>query len=224
VATEGLLWLCVFLVSVTAHEAAHAAVAYLGGDSTAYRGGQVTLNPIPHMKREPFGMVVMPVIGVLTNGFPIGWASTPFDPAWEQQYPRRAAWMSVAGPIANLVLALLAFALLRAGLAAGVFHPIEGGHGAHIVGADFVWLELGARLLSMLLFLNTILCMLNLIPLPPLDGASAITLLLPDALGLQLRRALRRPGFAIAGMITAWFLFGEFARPVLRAVEQLAVR
>ncbi|HKC50693.1 MAG TPA: site-2 protease family protein, partial [Myxococcota bacterium] len=105
---ESLVWLIVFVISVTTHEAAHAWVAYLGGDGTAYLGGQVTLNPIPHMRREPFGMVVIPVLTVFTRGFPMGWASTPFDPQWEEQYPRRAAWMALAGPAANFAMALLA--------------------------------------------------------------------------------------------------------------------
>jgi Zn-dependent protease len=220
---DAVLWLCVFLFSVTAHEAAHAWAAHVGGDSTAYRGGQVSLNPIPHMRREPFGMVVFPLLGVIANGFPMGWASTPFDPAWEQRYPRRAAWMAAAGPAANLLLAFLAFAALRAGLAADLFYPVSGGVGPHIASGDTASLQLGAQLLVMLLVMNTILCLLNLIPLPPLDGASAITLLLPSQTGLSFRRALRQPGFAIASLIAVWFLFGEVARPVVRAIVRFAV-
>src|SRR5205807_423080 len=56
----GLIWYVVFLFSTTCHEAAHALVAYLGGDSTAFEGGQVSLNPVPHMMREPFGMLLFP--------------------------------------------------------------------------------------------------------------------------------------------------------------------
>ncbi len=56
---ELIVWYLAFVLSTTAHEAAHALAAYLGGDPTAYRAGQVSLNPVPHMRREPFGMVVM---------------------------------------------------------------------------------------------------------------------------------------------------------------------
>src|SRR5205085_8307741 len=93
------------------------------GDRTAYHGGQVTLDPIPHIRREPFGMVVLPLLSVLLAGWPIGFASAPFDPAWAMRHPRRAAWMALAGPVGNFILVLVAAILLRAGLAAGLFQP-----------------------------------------------------------------------------------------------------
>src|SRR5271169_1105799 len=98
----------VFLFSTTCHEAAHALVAKRGGDSTAALGGQVTLNPIPHIRREPFGMVLVPILSYATSGWMMGWASAPYDPNWQQKHPRRAAWMSLAGPAANFALALIA--------------------------------------------------------------------------------------------------------------------
>ena len=90
---EPVVWLIVFVVSITAHEAAHAWAAWLGGDPTAYRGGQVTLNPIPHMRREPFGTILFPLLSFLwlTPGWMMGWASAPYDPFWEDRHPRRAA-------------------------------------------------------------------------------------------------------------------------------------
>ena len=218
---EPFVWLIVFLVSVSAHEAAHAWAAYLGGDETAYLGGQVTLNPLPHMQREPFGMVVLPLIGVLTNGFPIGWASTPFDPAWEERYPRRAAWMSAAGPAANFALAAASLLLLRTGLAVGFFFPPETLQYTRLVTGDVDWIDGMGRFTSMMLVLNTMLCLLNLIPFPPLDGASAITLLLPERLGLRVRQLARQPGLAIVGLLLVWYGFGVVIRPVLRAVVRL---
>src|SRR2546422_6505961 len=71
-------WYLVFLFSTTFHEAAHAWVAQLGGDLTAYEGGQVSLDPRPHIRREPWGMVVLPLISVLMFGWPFGFASTPY--------------------------------------------------------------------------------------------------------------------------------------------------
>src|SRR5215470_15270748 len=93
-----------FLFSTTCHEASHALVAKLGGDETAAQGGQVTLNPVPHIRREPWGMVVFPILSFLFTQSMIGWASAPFDPEWERRYPRRAAWMALAGPAANFTL------------------------------------------------------------------------------------------------------------------------
>src|SRR4029077_12855063 len=118
----GFVWYVAFLFSTTCHEAAHALVAKLGGDDTAALGGQVTLNPVPHMQREPWGMVVIPILSfVFTRGM-IGWASAPFDPHWERRSPRRAAVMALAGPAANFTLMLLAAAGLRTGRSMGWLH------------------------------------------------------------------------------------------------------
>jgi hypothetical protein len=117
----GFIQYVVFLLSTTCHEAAHALVAKMGGDLTAMQGGQVSLNPIPHIRREPFGMVVMPLLGIVSGRGLIGWASTPYNPAWSRAYPKRAAWMSLAGPATNFALAILAAILMRLGLAMGVF-------------------------------------------------------------------------------------------------------
>ena len=215
------MWLIVFVVSVTAHEAAHAWAAHLGGDSTAYRGGQVSLNPLPHMRREPFGMVLVPLISTFSGGFPIGWASTPYDPRWEERYPRRAAWMAAAGPAANLALALAALAALRLGLDAGIFSSPEQLDATRLVVASSNPIDGLGRFLSMLLVLNTILCLFNLAPVPPLDGASAITLLLPAQAGLRFRQILRQPAIAIAGLFAVWFGFAELVRPVFRILVRL---
>src|SRR5947209_12803502 len=121
----GFIWFIVFLFSTTCHEAAHALAAKLGGDPTAFHGGQVTLNPIPHMQREPFGMILVPVLSFLLTrgGWMMGWASAPYDPLWQRQHPRRAAWMALAGPAANFTLMLLAAAAIREGIALGRLAP-----------------------------------------------------------------------------------------------------
>jgi len=218
-----VVWLIVFVISVTTHEAAHAAAAYLGGDRTAYLGGQLTLNPLPHMRREPFGMVVLPVLGALTNGFPIGWASTPFDPRWEQRYPRRAAWMAAAGPAANLALGALSLAVLKLGLAEGFFTVPLRVTAAHMVAGSVDWVDGLGRFLSMMLSLNTILCLFNLVPFPPLDGASAITLFLPAGAALRFKQALRQPGLALIGLFAVWWGFGYVVGPVMHGLYELVV-
>src|SRR5215813_9709028 len=114
---SGFIWYIAFLFSTTCHEAAHALVAKIGGDPTAALGGQVTLNPMPHIKREPLGMVGVPILTfILTKGTSmIGWASAPFNPNWERRHPKRSAWMALAGPVANYTLMLLAVLGLRLG-------------------------------------------------------------------------------------------------------------
>jgi len=107
------IWYVAFLFSLTCHEAAHALVAKLAGDRTAYEAGQGTLNPIPHMRREPIGMIVAPLVTYFANGFMLGWASAPYDPRWQQRYPKRAGWMALAGPGANFILVILAIGAVR---------------------------------------------------------------------------------------------------------------
>src|SRR5688572_21066689 len=108
----GLGWYAVFLIAITCHEAAHAWSAMLLGDPTGYNAGQATLNPGPHISREPLGTIVVPVITYLLNGLMLGWASAPYDPHWEIQSPRRAFLMAMAGPLANLALVIIAGMIL----------------------------------------------------------------------------------------------------------------
>jgi len=76
---DALVYYVVFLFSTTLHEAAHAWAGHRQGDSTAFHGGQVSLNPLPHIRREPIGMVLLPVISAIVSGWPIGFASAPYD-------------------------------------------------------------------------------------------------------------------------------------------------
>src|SRR5438128_6331525 len=186
---QGLLWFAAFLFSTTVHEAAHALAALRGGDPTAYLGGQVSFSPLPHIRREPVGMLIVPLLTTLTNGWAVGWASTPYDPLWAARHPRRAAVMAAAGPAGNLVIALLAFATIKAALAAGIFVSPEHASFNHLVeaarGGDVV-AGLG-DLLTVLLVLNTLLFVFNMLPFPPLDGASAIGGILPERTAVALR-------------------------------------
>jgi len=219
------LWYVVFLLAVTCHEAAHAFAAHRGGDPTAYLGGQGTLNPLPHIQRELFGTVIVPLLSFfLWNGqWMIGWASAPYDPSWEDRYPRRAAWMAAAGPAANLVLAIVGFAILKIGLHQGIWVPpdaialdrlvLAAGEGAS------TWDALG-RFCSVLLSLNLVLFLFNLIPLPPMDGAAVVAGFFKPA--ARLRRALRtNPMSGMFGLLIAWYLFGWLFRFVFEPVIAL---
>ncbi len=211
----GLIWYIVFLFSTTCHEAAHALAAKLGGDPTASHGGQVSLNPIPHIRREPFGMVLVPVLTYfMWRGSMIGWASAPYDPDWERRYPRRAAWMALAGPGANFTLMLLAALGIRAGVAAGVFHAPQSATFSHITeaagGADAgSFLTFAATFLSVMFLLNLLLGTFNLLPVPPLDGSSGITLLMSERAAARYLEMLKEPMFRLMGLLAAWWLFGK---------------
>jgi len=218
----GLIWYIVFLFSTTCHEGAHALAAKLGGDPTAFHGGQVTLNPIPHIRREPFGTVVVPIISYLTAHWMIGWASAPYDPSWQQRYPRRAAWMALAGPAANFALMILAALAIRSGVMFGIFHPPLSANFTRVTEATGAGpAAFAATFLSILFVLNLLLGTFNLLPLPPLDGHNAVTLLMSDN---AARRFLgwSRQGFGILGLVLAWYLFNKiFDRVFLLALNAL---
>jgi len=156
---RGLLWFAAFLFSTTVHEAAHALAALRGGDTTAYLGGQVSLSPLPHIRREPIGMLVVPLLTAFTNGWALGWASTPYDPYWAARHPRRAAAMAAAGPAGNLLIALVAFALIKIGLSSGFFVSPDHVSFHHVVEAanGSAWLDGLGDLLTVLLMLNALL-------------------------------------------------------------------
>jgi len=217
------LWYAAFLLSLTCHEAAHAWAARRGGDDTAYLAGQVTLNPLPHVMREPLGTVVVPLLTYFTNGWMMGWASAPYDPRWEARYPHRAAAMSAAGPAANLLLALVAFIVLKTGLAAGIWAvppPLTRIVPDHIVvAADgaAALLDGVGRFLSIVLTLNVLLGLFNLIPVPPLDGISVLAGLVPPVRVLY-QRARGLPVTMIVGILIAWKISPWIIRPAWQMV------
>jgi len=217
-----LLWYAVLVVSLTLHEASHAWAAVRGGDPTAYRLGQVSLDPRPHIRREPLGMVVMPLLSFGMWGYMFGWASTPYDPRWAHRYPRRAAWMALAGPASNLALLVAAGLAIRLGVLAGVFQPPEAVGFGHVVAASAgsPWPAV-ATLLSIAFTLNLLLCLFNLLPVPPLDGAAALGLLVDEERARLLQRFFSQPRFALVGLLLAWLLIGQFFWPVFR--ESLAL-
>jgi len=213
----GVIWYVVFLFSTTCHEAAHALVAKIGGDTTAAEGGQVTLNPIPHIRRSPVGMVVVPILSFLLGGWMIGWASAPFNPEWQRQYPRRSAWMALAGPGANFALMLLAGIAIRIGLAVGYFRPpgLEGSYAALVDQANAVGPTFLTSALSILFILNLLLGTFNLLPVPPLDGHAAIMLAMPDRVADRYLDWVREArSFGLIGLVIAWTLFDKIFQPI----------
>jgi Zn-dependent protease len=208
------MWYVAFLLSLTCHEGAHALAAKLGGDPTAFHAGQATLNPLPHVLREPFGTIVFPLLTYFFSGWMMGWASAPFDPRWQQRYPRRAAAMAMAGPAANFLVAAVAAVAMRIALASGAFVPGQLSF-TQLVGAPQGGVAEGAAtFLSILFSLNVLLGTFNLIPLPPLDGASVITVVLPHRLALRYLQLSYNRMFSFIGLVVAWRLFGPFFEPL----------
>ncbi len=215
--TLGMLWYLAFIFSTTVHEAAHAWAALRLGDPTAYRGGQVTLDPIPHIRREPIGTVLFPVVSYLVGGWMMGWASAPYDPLWADRYPRRAAWMAFAGPAANLLIAVVTGLLIHLGLWLGVFMEPSTARFTQITLAVSPGLWQGVAVLVSIVFtLNLILFSFNLIPLLPLDGAAAVMLLMSERVAARYRAIMLNPAFSMFGLLFAWRAYDPVFRPLFR--------
>jgi len=218
---DGLLWYLVFLYSTICHEAAHAWAALQLGDRTAYEGGQVSLDPLPHIRREPFGMVLVPLLSFFLGGWMIGWASAPYDPRWALQYPRRSALMALAGPAANLALFLAAALVLRTGLEWHAweqpFQPTTQHLADPLSGGLVPWL---VKLVSIVFSLNLLLAIFNLLPLPSLDGSSLPLLFLPPALAQKYLTALWNPTVRFLGLLIAWNGFSPVFEPIRRLAMQ----
>ncbi|HHI79041.1 MAG TPA: site-2 protease family protein [Planctomycetes bacterium] len=215
------------IVSIVVHEGAHAAVAYLGGDRTAYDAGQVTLNPIPHMRREPFGTIILPIISFFMMGFPLAFAHAPYDPYWADRHPKRAALMSFAGPGANLLLAALIFGILKLGLSMEWFEaPPPGGNPLENLVAARDWVESGpfymlAKGLSLLLSINFLLGLFNLVPIPPLDGAGIVEGIFPPPVSTFYRFLRRDPWISILGLLVVFYYGGSYLWYALRWMQEL---
>lgn len=205
---RGFLYYMAFLFSTTCHEAAHALVAKWGGDSTAELGGQVSLNPIPHIRQSPYGMVIFPLLSFfLMGGGMIGFASAPYDPYWARRHPHRAAWMALAGPATNFTLMILAAILLRVGTMMGwvEWNPVYG-------SGNFLTI-------CLLIFfsLNLLLGVFNLLPVPPLDGSSAIMLFMNERQASSYQNLVSSSNFAIPGLLVGLVVF-KFVFPPIQAV------
>lgn len=208
--SNGLTWGLAFIFSATCHEAAHALVGKWGGDLTAYEGGQVTLNPIPHIRREPMGMLVIPIISFFLIGFMVGYASAPYNPHWAARYPKRAGLMALAGPVANLVLALFTLAAMHLIQATG------------FLADSPILLEIIVQLLWVMLLLNAILFVFNMVPLSPLDGALAAVLLFPSRHAKSVLEKTHALG--MMGMLIAYLVMGKVIEPLVHFCHALFPR
>ena len=200
--------LLALLFSVVVHEVAHGWVAGKKGDPTARELGRLTLNPLRHI--DPVGTILVPaVLALLPGGMVFGWAKpVPVTP-WRLRDPRRdQAWIAAAGPASNLLLA--AACAIALGALAGILGlaPQQAGES---LGAD---LRLFAdRLLGAGIYLNVLLALFNLIPLPPLDGSwIVLRWLRPDAAAAYER--LRPFGFLIVILLMNLGLGGTLGRAV----------
>lgn len=194
----------VFLFSTACHEAAHAAMAYWWGDSTGKDAGQLTLNPFPHMRREPIGMLLVPLFLLLQSGgsMLMGWASTPVDKTQMRDQRWGDFWTSAAGPLTNMLLALTFLALLK------IARSPLGVNLGDVQDAVKLLLWTGV-------WLNLLLMVLNFLPIPPLDGGHMLESLLPRNLAEPLEQ-LRPFGLIILLAVSYSGLLNSLVDPLIK--------
>ena len=211
----GFAWYIVFIISISVHEASHAFAALKFGDDTAYRGGQVSLHPLPHIKREPFGTIVIPLLSYALGGFMMGWASAPYDPIWAARNPKKAAYMGLAGPASNLLLVVIAGVLIHTGIWFGWFYQPDSIVFSTVVEPVTSGIANGSAIMLSLLFsLNCLLFVFNLIPVPPLDGTALVELALDGEPLARYRQLMSNRTICIVGLVIAWKLIGFIYSPI----------
>lgn len=164
---EIIIWALPILFAVTVHEAAHGYVANIFGDKTALLLGRLTLNPLKHI--DIIGTIVVPLASLAFGGFVFGWAK-PVPVTWSRLgNPRRdMALVALAGPFANLLMALIWAAIAKIAL---IF---KGSFDAGLI------IKMGEAGIT----INLILMLLNLLPIPPLDGSRLVSSILPSKLAI----------------------------------------
>ena len=167
------VWLLPVVFAITGHEVAHGWMAKRYGDNTAKMLGRLTLNPLKHI--DPLGTVIIPGFLLLTGtGFVFGWAKpVPVDPR-NFKKPKQAMMMvALAGPVSNLLMAVGWALLARIGV---VFHELM------FVSMPLIYTGVAG------ISINLILALVNLLPIPPLDGSRVLSGLLPDYWAWQFSR------------------------------------
>lgn len=178
--------IAILVVSIVIHEVSHGAVAYWLGDPTAKYAGRLTLNPIPHI--DPVGSILLPLIMSLSGIGIIGWAKpVPYNPYNLRDQRYGPGLVAVAGPLSNLTVAIFFGIFIRALSAADFGSPIF------------------FSFLQYIIFINVLLAIFNLVPIPPLDGSKVLFAFLPDS-AYRIKAALEQYGVFLL-IFFIFFLF-----------------
>lgn len=190
--SEILIVAVTFLMAITVHELAHGYVAYKLGDSTAKNEGRLTLNPIAHL--DPIGALLMLVVG-------FGWAKpVPVNPYYFTIDRQKGMMLvSVAGPLANLALAFLLTIIL--GLTGMLFGSV-------------IWVTI----LLQAIFVNVMLCILNLLPIPPLDGSKILAGFLPRETAYRFLSVLDQYGMLLLLLLSITNVLSMVISPIIQVV------
>lgn len=195
------IWALPLIFAITVHEVAHGFVAKLFGDYTAKLAGRLTLNPIKHI--DMVGTIILPLLMLMVSNFIFGWAKpVPVDPRNMRNPRRDMAFVALAGPLANLLMAFLWALIAKAGVA------LQGG------GYDWLGVPLGYMGQAGIL-INIVLGVLNLIPLPPLDGGNILKSILPPRLAYQISVIEPYSFFILIGLLVTGLLSSIIAPPII---------
>lgn len=200
------IWILPVLFAITVHEVAHGWVASKLGDKTAKLLGRLTLNPIKHI--DLLGTIIIPaLLLILHSGFIFGWAK-PVPVNWRNLiHPRRdTALVAIAGPITNLIMALIWAAIGKIAFIA--------------VTNNLNWMAVFVYMGQAGIMINLVLMVLNLIPIPPLDGSRVISSLLPPQMGLIYSR-IEPYGFFILLLLLLFHVLGYIIGPPVIILTQL---
>lgn len=203
-----LINIVVLLFSLSIHEAAHAWAADQLGDPTGRDLGRVTLNPVAHV--DPLGTVLFPLIGLIGGGLIFGWAKpVPVHPGRLENPKKGSLLVAAAGPASNVVAACGFLIVLK------IFPMLLSSVGPEDVAYPFF------LLCQQGLFLNVILAVFNLIPIPPLDGSWILAGLLPDHMARWID-SVRPYSFMLLILLLMSGTLGSILGPVLGFVQRLA--
>ncbi|MDX1795212.1 MAG: site-2 protease family protein [Hydrogenovibrio sp.] len=198
------VWTIPVIFAITLHEVAHGWVAMKFGDRTAELQGRLTLNPLKHI--DPIGTVVVPIALLVLGGFVFGWAkAVPVNPQNFKRPRTDMAWVAVAGPVSNLLMAVFWAIIARIGYELMQTQP-EIGQFMAFSGAAGV-------------AINLVLMVLNLIPIPPLDGSRVLSAILSPRLAYSYNRLEPYGFFILLGLLFLGFL-GPIISGPYQAIQQ----
>lgn len=190
-----LLFYLVIVPSAIFHEYMHGFMAERLGDPTARYAGRLTLNPLAHI--DPIGTVLLPIL-LIPTGFLFAYAKpVPYNPYNLRNQRTGPVWVALAGPFANVLLALVFGLLVRYGIGGGALEAF-----------------------ALIAYANIMLCVFNLVPIPPLDGSKVLLAIIPDSLW-KVRQVLEQWGYVL--LIAFIFFFSHSITPIVGLMYQLIV-